>query len=56
MDKEGLFFDKAGLPSVPYLTVQYRILTLVQSVPYGTDNVPFFLPVKLSNILAQVGL
>ena len=38
------------------VTVQYRILTLVPSVLYGTDNVPFFLPVKLSNILAQVGL
>ena len=32
-----------GLPSVPYFTVQYRILTLVPCVPYGTDNVPFFL-------------
>ena len=37
-----------GLPTVPYLTVQYRILTLVPSVPYGslqiygTENVPFF--------------
>ena len=31
-----------GLPSVPYLMVQYRILALVPSVPYGTDNVPFF--------------
>ena len=32
----------AGLPSVPYLTVQYRILALVPSVPYSTDNIPFF--------------
>ena len=31
----------AGLPTVPYLTVQYRILTLVPSVPYGMENVPF---------------
>ena len=32
----------AGLPTVPYLTVQYRIWPLVPSVPYGTENVPFF--------------
>ena len=32
----------SGLPSVPYLMVQYRILAFVPSVPYGTDNVPFF--------------
>ena len=37
-----LIYEGAGLPSVPYLTVQYRILALVPSVPYGTGNVPFF--------------
>ena len=31
----------SGLPTVPYFTVQYRILTTVPSVPYGTENVPF---------------
>ena len=25
-----------------YLTVQYRIFTLVPCVPYGTENVPYF--------------
>ena len=30
-----------GMPSVQYLTVQYRMLALVPAVPYGTDNVPF---------------
>ena len=32
---------KSGLPTVPYPTVQYRILTPVPAVPYGTGNVPF---------------
>ena len=32
----------AGLPTVPYLMVQYSILTLVSFVPYRTGNVPFF--------------
>ena len=32
---------RSGLPTVPYFTVQYRILTPVPSVPYGTENVPF---------------
>ena len=38
-----MFVSVAGLPTVPYFTVQYRIFTLVPSVPYGTENVPFFL-------------
>ena len=33
---------RPGLPSVPYLTVQYRILANVPSVSYGTNNVPSF--------------
>ena len=37
-----MFSYRTGLPTVPYLTVQYRILTPVSSVPYGTVNVPFF--------------
>ena len=37
-----IFYPSPGLPSVPYLTVQYRNLALVPSVPYGTGNVPFF--------------
>ena len=32
----------AGLPTVPYLTVQYRFFTLVPFVQYGTVNVLFF--------------
>ena len=37
----GMGLYDAGLPTVPYFTVQYRILTPVPSVPYGTENVPF---------------
>ena len=33
---------KPGLPIVPFLTVEYRILSLVPCVPYDTENVPFF--------------
>ena len=32
----------SGLPTVPYLTVQYRILTLVPYVPGRDENVPYF--------------
>ena len=35
---------KTGLPNVSYLTVQYRLLTLVPFVPYRTQNVPYSRP------------
>ena len=41
VDFRGQGPSYAGLPTVPYFTVQYRILTTVPSVPYGTENVPF---------------
>ena len=38
---EGGQTSNPGLPTVPYFTVQYLILTPVPAVPYGTVNVPF---------------
>ena len=43
-----------GLPTVPYLTVQYRILTLVPFVPYSTENVPFFEYISILKFVAKI--
>ena len=43
-----------GLRTVPYVTVQYRILTLVPVVPYGTENVRVNIPHTINGQYAWI--
>ena len=45
----------AGLPTVPDLPGQSRILTLVPGVPGGGYNVPDFRGFKLENKITKIG-